>query len=99
MTNKPPRRRAHLLTGLGGGPAGPLRLSAEEKAGKQRLAEHLGSLKTALDRGDLPAARAARSAAWGEVDKLDPYITREERQELWKSKLVMRGIEGRPRRT
>jgi hypothetical protein len=66
-------------------------MTREERAAKERLANHLNALKAALDQDDLKAARAARSAAWNEVDKLDPYLTRQERDELWKCKLRMRG--------
>lgn len=86
-----PRPRAHLLTGRGGGSAQGPRMTREERAAKKRIADHLGSLEEALARDDLKAARAARTAAWDEVDKLDPYLTRQERHELWKFKLRMRG--------
>jgi hypothetical protein len=68
-------------------------MTKKQKAAKKQLATHMGALKAALARRNLKAARTARSAAWEEVDKLPSALTRLERCELWKCKILIRSIE------
>ncbi|MFG3510265.1 hypothetical protein ACGF5F_32735 [Streptomyces sp. NPDC047821] len=53
----------------------------------------MDALKAAVARRDTKAARLARSAAWDEVGKLPPYLTTQVRSDLYKCKLLIRGIE------
>ncbi|MFD5812856.1 hypothetical protein [Streptomyces sp. NPDC127038] len=46
----------------------------------------MAALDDAVKRRDWRAARAARAAAWDEVDRLADYLTRDERQRLWNYK-------------
>jgi hypothetical protein len=43
-------------------------------------------LREAVERGDWASARAPRSAAWGEVNRLADNLTTEERKQLWRYK-------------
>ena len=103
MTHRP-RPRVHLLTG---GPAWEERrakgnstpqLSKKQKAAKRKLSTHMAELKAAVSRRDWPAARAARAAAWNEVNQLADHLTRDERQLLYKYKLLLRAGEEQARR-
>ncbi|HCA86982.1 MAG TPA: hypothetical protein DEQ61_16735 [Streptomyces sp.] len=98
------RPRVHLLTG---GPAWedrkkkgnePLKLNKRQKAAKRKLIGRMADLKAAVTRRDWPAARAARSAAWDEIDALVPDLTRNERQALWQYKILIRAGEDQARR-
>jgi hypothetical protein len=98
------RPRARLLTG---GPDwetrqaqknSPPALTKRQKAAKKNLNRHMADLKAAVSRRDWPAARAARSAAWDEIGRLADNLTREERQALWKYKLLIRSGEEQARR-
>lgn len=53
-----------------------------QQAARVPLRTVMGQLDAAVARRDWRAARAARSAAWAEVDKLVDHLTREERREL-----------------
>lgn len=85
------RPRVHLLTG---GPAWEERRAAPkqvgftkgQKAARKPLNKLMAELDAAVNRQDWRAARATRSAAWDEVNKLADDLTREERQKLWKCK-------------
>ncbi|MEU9405125.1 hypothetical protein AB0E08_05360 [Streptomyces sp. NPDC048281] len=87
------RPRVHLLAG---GPAWEERRSSakaaqagftkKQKATRKPLNQAMGQLAAAVNRGDWHAARIARAAAWDEVDKLNPDLTREERKKLWEYK-------------
>ncbi|MGW7366968.1 hypothetical protein ACWGI8_26930 [Streptomyces sp. NPDC054841] len=89
------RPRARLLTG---GPDWEARqakqkqlpgLSRREKAAKRKLDEHMADLKAAISQRDWPAARAARNAAWNEVNQLAEHLTRSERPKLGKYKRLL----------
>lgn len=87
------RPRVHLLTG---GPAWEERRSSgkakqagftkKQKAARKPLNRAMNQLAAAVNRRDWRAAREARAAAWEEVDKLNPDLTREERKKLWEYK-------------
>lgn len=82
------RPRVHLLTG---GPAWEERrakpkqtgFTKKQKAARKPLNQAMNQLAAAANRRDWRAARIARAAAWDEVDKLNPDLTREERKKLW----------------
>ena len=74
------------------------RLTKRQKVAKKPLNKQMAALRDALKRRDLPAVKASRSAAWDEVDKLAPELTREERRELWYCKFRIRAMVDRSRR-
>ncbi|MFJ9101268.1 hypothetical protein ACIRJM_22705 [Streptomyces sp. NPDC102405] len=55
-------------------------------------------LALAVKRGDWRAARRARAAAWDEVKKLHPELTRDERRQLGEYKERIRAGEAHDRR-
>ncbi|MFE4214200.1 hypothetical protein [Streptomyces sp. NPDC056844] len=97
------RPRVHLLTG---GPAWEERRAApkqvgftkKQKAARKPLNKLMAELGAAVNRQDWRAARAARSAAWDEVNKLADNLTREEREKLWKYKHRILAGEAQDRR-
>lgn len=101
------RPRVHLLTG---GPAweerratskarsAPARYTKKQRQARKPLLAAMGQLSEAVKRGDWRAARRARAAAWDEVDKLNPELTREERKQLWDYKQRILAGEARRRR-
>ncbi|WAZ26224.1 hypothetical protein STRCI_007778 [Streptomyces cinnabarinus] len=101
MTNRA-RPRVHLLTG---GPTWEVRkampdqpgFTKRQKQARKPLLQAMRRLGEAVKRRDWRAARAARAAAWDEVDKLNPDLTREERQRLWKYKQQIAAGETRDR--
>ncbi|CCK25015.1 hypothetical protein BN159_0636 [Streptomyces davaonensis JCM 4913] len=101
MTNRA-RPRVHLLTG---GPAWEVRrampeqpgFSKRQKEARKPLLQAMSQLSEAVKRRNWRAARAARAAAWDEVDKLIPDLTREERKMLWKYKQQIAAGESRDR--
>ncbi|MGW3800110.1 hypothetical protein [Streptomyces clavifer] len=98
------RPRVHLLTG---GPTWEERRAAPKQVGftkKQKTARKplnklMTELGAAVNRRDWRAARAARSAAWDEVNKLADDLTREDREKLWKYKHRIVAGEAQERRS
>ena len=81
----------HLLTG---GPDWEQRqatvksvsFSRRQREARKPLLVLMEELREAVERGDWASARAARSAAWGEVNRLADNLTTEERKHLWRYK-------------
>lgn len=104
------RPRVHLLTGgpaweergaLGkpGRAGGPSGFTKRQKAARKPLNRAMNQLAAAVNRRDWRAARTARAAAWDEVDKLNPDLTREERKKLWEYKQRILAGETQDRRS
>ncbi|PPS85385.1 hypothetical protein [Streptomyces sp. MH60] len=96
------RPRVHLLTG---GPdweqrratVKPVPFSRRQKEARKPLLALMQDLCAAIERGDWASARAARSAAWGEVNRLADNLTTEERKQLWRDKRRIVAGEARDR--
>lgn len=97
------RPRVRLTTG---GPAWEQRRAKQpqfpgftkaQKEARRPLKRAMGELSRAIMREDWPAARAARAAAWDEVGKLHPDLTREDRKRLWEYKQSILASEARER--
>ncbi|MFE5096585.1 hypothetical protein ACFRCI_41315 [Streptomyces sp. NPDC056638] len=96
------RPRVHLLTG---GPDWEQRratvksvpFTKRQKEARKPLLALMEELREAVERGDWASARAARSAAWGEVNRLADNLTTEERKQLWRYKRRIVAGEARDR--
>ncbi|MEU1691917.1 hypothetical protein ABZ590_10255 [Streptomyces hirsutus] len=63
-----------------------IKFAKKQKPARKPLNKAMDQLSEAVARQDWRAARTARSAAWGEVNKLVDEPTREERRKLWEYK-------------
>ncbi|MEU3556385.1 hypothetical protein [Streptomyces fragilis] len=99
------RPRVHLLTGGPNweqrqAPAKSVPFSRRQREARKPLLRLMEDLREAVERGDWASARAARSAAWGEVNRLADNLTTEERKQLWqyKRRIVAGEVRDRARR-
>ncbi|GAA1888558.1 hypothetical protein GCM10009837_08030 [Streptomyces durmitorensis] len=104
------RPRVHFVTGgptwderhsqsRGQARNSPRHFTKKQKAARKPLNKAMNQLGEAVSRRDWRAARIARSAAWDEVNALNPDLTWEERQKLWqyKQRILAGETKGRSR--